>query len=84
MNANQLLDRHFLDVRARLLEVAATLDRIERAGDSSGPSDSDDPRLAQLQTAIRILLEADGDRAARVQHLFSLEYDPNWRHKFEI
>lgn len=84
MNANQLLDRHFLDVRARLLEVAATLDRLDRAGSTSNTGEIEDPRLVQLRTAIEILLKPETDRAAKVQQLFSLEYDPAWREKFDI
>ena len=30
MNSKQILDREFLEIRAKILEVAAALDRIER------------------------------------------------------
>ena len=94
MNANQLLDRHYLEVRARLLEIAATLDRIDRAQTSSAssPVTSDasaqpidaDPRMTQLKQGIELLLSEGDDRAAKVQQLFSLTYDPNWRSKYQL
>ena len=35
--ADQILDETFLGVRAKLLEVAATLDRIDRSADDGSP-----------------------------------------------
>ena len=35
--ANQILDESFLEMRAKLLEVAATLDRIDRSADEGSP-----------------------------------------------
>ena len=94
MNANQLLDRHYLEVRARLLEIAATLDRIDRAkssatnasesADASGKPLDADPRMAQLKQGIELLLSEEDGRAAKVQKLFSLNYDPDWRSKYQV
>jgi hypothetical protein len=82
MNAKQLLDRHYLEVRAKLLEVAATLDRIDRA-DEEVPAD--DPRLQQLRDGIEILRQVGGgDRAEQVQQLFSRPYEEDWRSRFGI
>lgn len=80
MNARELLDRHYLEVRARLLEVAATLDRIQRAADG----DEGDPRLQQIRQAIDLLQSDSADRAEQIQLLFSLNYDPDWRATFRI
>ena len=80
MNARELLDRHYLEVRARLLEVAATLDRIQRAADG----DVADPRLQQIRQAIDVLQSDSADRAEQIQLLFSLYYDPDWRATFRI
>ena len=77
MNAPQVLNRYFLEMRCKVLEVAASLDRIDRAGGSAG--DDTDPRLVQLRRAIRVLLENDPERAERVQMIFSREYDPEWQ-----
>ena len=71
--AAQALDQFFLDARARLLDVAAILDRIDR-GDGS----ANDPRMARIHEAIAAL-QADGPgRAAAIQQIFSLKYDETW------
>ena len=74
-DASDVLDREFLGVRARLIEVAATLDRIDRAG---GLPD-DDPRLDQIRRSARLLAGDAPDRAAQIQMLFSLPYRDDWR-----
>ncbi len=78
--ANLILDETFLEVRAKLLEVAATLDRIDRSSDEGQPlDDASGKRRAKLDDAIRILLSEGPDRAERLQKLFSREYEPEWR-----
>lgn len=72
--ASRVLDQFFLDARSRLLDVAATLDRLDRGEGSM----SADPRVAKLRQALLILLEQESGRAERVQKLFSLDYDPEW------
>jgi hypothetical protein len=62
-------------MRARLLEIAATLDRIDRAG---GASDQD-VRVELLRQAIATLLRPDDDRAEQIQLLFSRPYDDDWQ-----
>jgi hypothetical protein len=81
LDAQQTLDRHFLEIRARLLDLAAMLDRVDR-GDG-GPLE--DPRLAKIESGLKILLEDHApDRAARIQQLFSRPYDPAWRTTFKL
>ena len=78
--ANTALDSFFLEARAKLLDLAAILDRIGRgAGGVEG-----DPRLTRIRQALDILADesggrAEGGRAERVQKLFSLDYDPAWK-----
>jgi hypothetical protein len=74
------LDREFLDIRARLLDIAAALDRVERA---AGPLASE-PRLDQIRHAISLLDQPGAARAEQVQLLFSREFDPDWRAKFAL
>ncbi|WZO99821.1 hypothetical protein EP7_001434 [Isosphaeraceae bacterium EP7] len=76
-DASEVLDRDFLETRGRLLEVAAALDRIDRAPDPS--HGHPDRRLAQLRRGIEALLEPGAGRAETIQMLFSLEYSPEWR-----
>jgi len=67
--ANEILDQQFLEMRWRVLSLAADLDRIQRASsDGSLPTDS---RFEKLQDAIGILNSEEVDRAERVQMLFS-------------
>jgi len=73
--APQALDQFFLDARCRLLDVAAILDRIGRGEGSVDP----DPRVARIHQAIKVLADESGDRAERIQKIFSLEYDPQWK-----
>lgn len=79
-SADEVLDQEFLIVRAKLLEVAASLDRIERAAGSV----ADDPRLAQIERALAAISEGGSDRAAQLQRIFSLSYEPNWRDVFGL
>ncbi len=75
MTASQVLDREFLEIRAKILQIAASLDRLERAdGDVSA-----DARLARIRLATEVLLEAGCDHTREIQQLFSLEYDADWR-----
>jgi hypothetical protein len=70
-----VLEADFLALRAKILEVAAGLDRFDRA-DGATPND---PRRQRLDDAIRLLLENEPDRAERVQLHFSRAFDQNWR-----
>ena len=56
----ELLDLQFIEVRHKLIEVAAFLDRIDRH------SGAEDFRYTALQAAIPILLSARPDRARGV------------------
>lgn len=64
------LEIYFLEVRARLLEIAATLDRIDRAPNPQVPLN--DPRREFITRALGILQSSDKDRAKRIQELYSL------------
>ncbi len=80
LTAPQILDREFLEVRAKILELAASLDRLDRAADSV----ADDPRLRRIQEGLETLLSDTRNRAEQVQLLFSRQYDENWREKFGV
>jgi hypothetical protein len=80
MPAREVLDREFLEVRAKILEIAASLDRLDR-GDGTVASD---PRYANLTQGISVLLESDPARAERVQLLFSRPYEDEWRESLGI
>jgi hypothetical protein len=66
MSAQQVFDEEFLTIRCKLIELAAALDRIDRAGGVQ------DARLDQIRTALGILASAAPNRAEQVQMEFSL------------
>ena len=83
--ANQILDECFLDIRAKLLEVAADFDRIDRAADEQGALDGQSSENRErLSDAVRLLLSEGPDRAERLQKLFSREYESSWRSEMQI
>jgi hypothetical protein len=74
-NRPELFDREFLALRAKILEIAATLDRLDRSpGSLAG-----DTRVEQVREAFAVLTGHESDRAERVQLVFSRPYDPAWR-----
>jgi hypothetical protein len=78
--ASEVLNREFLEIRARVLEVAAALDRIDRAAGSV----KTDQRSARIEHALAALAEDGPGRAERVQMIFSLPYQDGWRGDFAI
>ena len=78
MDAPIVLDGEFLQVRARLLQLAATFDRIQRA---DGAVD-DDPRMDQVRQSLQVLSSRSEDRAEQIQMIFSLPYDDTWRENY--
>jgi len=65
MTRQQVLDLYFLQARHQLIEVAAFLDRVERA---EGP---DDFRLKSFRAALKELSGRKKQKAKRVQLAFS-------------
>ena len=70
----EVLKHEYLEARCMLIEVAAILDRHDRAAESEGIT-STDPRLTQLQDAIDLLSER-GARSSRSEDLLLLFSDP--------
>lgn len=76
-DAKEVLDREFLLTRACILDVAAALDRLDRAPEHH--VHPPDPRLDQIRRALEALLVPEPSRAETIQILFSLDYDPEWK-----
>lgn len=72
-NKNAVMERYFLDCRCMLLELAATLDRHDRAPAPSEGAQAADARLLLFQRSIEILAHpsARPDRTARILELLS-------------
>jgi hypothetical protein len=75
--AARALDHFFLDARSRLLDLAATLDRIDRGTDADAVNA--DPRMSRIQQALKVLESDVPNRAEKIQQIFSLEYDAAWK-----
>lgn len=60
LNRGEMLDLYFLEARCKLIEIAAFLDRLDRA-----PGEAD-YRLAGLRGAMRHLADGETGRAERV------------------
>ena len=83
--AEAILNDQFLFIRAKLLEVAADFDRIDRAADECGKLSSEALEKRELLgEAARLLLTEGPDRAERLQKLFSREYSSSWRSDMQV
>jgi hypothetical protein len=69
----EVVDRYFLEHRAKLIDLAAFLDRIDRAGGASGAES--DFRIAALFKAIDVLCDGRADRAGRILAIFFVKTD---------
>lgn len=79
MNAMDVLERDFLKMRHGLLDVAAALDRIDRADGAEAVQR--DPRMTMLREAVHTLTSGKPDRAERVQLIFSIPADNQLQEK---
>ncbi|MHC5001830.1 MAG: hypothetical protein ACYTJ0_01790, partial [Planctomycetota bacterium] len=61
-------DLYFMEHRAKLIDIAAFLDRVDRAAGDGGEADF---RMRAFRDALEILREPGPDRARRVLELFS-------------
>jgi hypothetical protein len=73
--ATNILDREFLDIRSKLIDLAASLDRIQRAQGSI----ANDPRMGKITQALQILAAQTPSSTEQIQILFSLPYNEHWR-----
>ncbi len=83
-SADAVLNESFLEIRAKLLEVAAALDRVDRAGLVEPLSATMIERRSKIGRGIELLLEEDSNRAEMLQQLFSREYTPDWRATMKV
>ena len=79
-SAQQIVAEDFMIARAKIVELAATLDRIERA---TGNVD-DSKNMQLLMQGMHILCDDEVEKAKRVQLLMSRQYDPQWQTQMSI
>lgn len=68
MTGAQLVDEYFIENRTRLLDLAAFLDRLDRAADSAVDADF---RMQAFRETVRVLSGLNGDRVEQIQMIFS-------------
>lgn len=68
LSVQEVIDRYFMEHRAKLLDIAAFLDRLDRAGPPTG---QDDVRIRAIRRAIPLLVDGAGDRTRRILELLS-------------
>ena len=76
--AAEVLDGNFLEMRCKLIEVAAAMDRVDRGEDVAAVAE--DLRMSRLCNAIAALGNGGPGRAEKLQMIFSLDYEPDWQH----
>jgi hypothetical protein len=64
----EVIDTYFMEHRAHIIDIAAFLDRVERAGTSD---DAEDFREVSFRQALSILSDGKPQRAARILSLLS-------------
>ena len=80
LSAPEVLSREFLEIRGKILELAAAFDRLDRA---EGSIDGD-PRLDRLHEALAAIAGESPDRAEHVQMIFSRQYDQSWQDTLKV
>jgi hypothetical protein len=68
LTAREVVDLYFMEHRAKLLDIAAFLDRLDRATEASG---RDDVRVRALERALPLLLDGQPHRVRRILELLS-------------
>ena len=58
-SGDQLFAMYYHQLRSHLLEVAATLDRVQRAGGT------DDPRFGRIRNAASVAIDSENERTRR-------------------
>ncbi len=74
--AKEILERDFLAMRCLILDLAAALDRIDRADGSDSVDRHEQMQL--LQGGLDILQQEGPGRAEKVQLHFSDQYQAGW------
>ena len=78
LTAKQLLDKEYLETRCALIEIAAAMDRYDRAADGDDDEEDADERLQQIYQALDLLAspQAVPNRSEQLLRLFSEDDSP--------
>ena len=80
LSAPEVLNREFLEIRCKILDLAAAFDRLGRADGSV----EGDQRIARLREALQTVLDEPQDRAEQVQMIFSRPYEEGWQEELKV
>jgi hypothetical protein len=76
LEPRKVLDRYYPEVRAWLIQIAAAMDRYDRACAAAENGQTGDPRLDLYQQALKVLQSRGRpDRAEKIQVIFSDPYE---------
>jgi hypothetical protein len=76
----QILEREYLEVRAKLLELAAFFDRLDRVGGVTNT----DPHLEKLRRGMELIGQESANRVEQILLHFSRPYEADWRDRFPL
>ncbi len=68
LTQQQLIDEYFMEIRAKMLDVAAFLDRLDRSVDRNA---EDDFRMLAMRQALQALCAGTPGRTYAIQMIFS-------------
>ena len=68
LTRKQVVDLYFLEHRAKMIDIAAFLDRVDRA---QPDGEAEDFRVAAMRQALSLLTDGAGERSRRVLDAFS-------------
>jgi hypothetical protein len=68
LTQRELIDEYFMEERVKVIDLAAFLDRLDRARERDA---DDDFRLRSIRDALAVLAGDDAGRVQRVQMIFS-------------
>ena len=68
LTQRELIDEYFMEERVKVIDLAAFLDRLDRAREIDA---EDDFRLRSIREALAVLSGGDGNRVQHVQMIFS-------------
>ena len=69
LSAQETLDTYYLEARRDLLEIAAFLDRYDRAVERDGAKAGDESKRESLLEAAKLLSQSDHPQANRAEQL---------------
>ena len=68
LTRREVIDQYFLEHRAKMIDIAAFLDRIDRARPAEA---AEDFRVKAMEHALTVLTDSEGDKARRVMEVLS-------------